>query len=753
MTDDEETVKICIENINPASLDYDEWLAVGMVCKDAGIGFHEWDRWSANDRNRYSAKEMPAKWASFKGNGMGKVGIGSIVKMAEDQGFKMPRSPKEDREIEWNAILDPGESARIVRTEWLQAAPLPEPGAEWDGKSDFVNYLKAVFESEDKVGIVADSFEVDGKIMPKRGVWGRTAGELIEVANKARDLSFVIGDWNEKAGAWIRFNPLDGQGCSDANVTSYRFALVESDDISIELQHAIYKQLELPIAALVHSGGKSLHAIVRIEATDFKEYQKRVDFLYEVCKKNGLAIDRKNRNPSRLSRLPGATRNGNPQRLVAVNIGHSSWAEWSEWISAQNDDLPEVENAEKGVREPPELANTLIDGVLRKGHKMLMSGPSKAGKSFLLMQLAVAIANGGKWLGWNCAKGRVLYVNLELDAASCYHRLNGIYKATGDDMNSAKNIDIWNLRGKAMPMTELAPRLIRRAEKVDRSGKGKYSAVIIDPIYKVITGDENAADQMAKFCNQFDRVCAKLETSVIYCHHHSKGDQGQKRASDRASGSGVFARDPDALVDLIELEVTDAIRTQYVNRTVCDCMAHELDFEAPGWKDDAPQDDLLVADKFFKWAEANGHGDVLREPRAIAQDHAAHASAWRIEGILREFRTFDPIFIWFDYPTHKLDEKGILSDAKAAGELPERRTQAEAVEAKKEEKRAQYESMFDSIQSLNPDEPTTTAALAEALAISERAVRKWITDNAKETVLRTKNGVVYKKKEPRNQTS
>lgn len=38
---------------------------------------------------------------------------------------------------------------------------------------------------------------------------------------------------------------------------------------------------------------------------------------------------------------------------------------------------------------------------------------------------------------------------------------------------------------------------------------------------------------------------------------------------DRASGSGVFARDPDAMLDLIELDVTDDLRKQEQNKTVC----------------------------------------------------------------------------------------------------------------------------------------------------------------------------------------
>lgn len=41
----------------------------------------------------------------------------------------------------------------------------------------------------------------------------------------------------------------------------------------------------------------------------------------------------------------------------------------------------------------------------------------------------------------------------------------------------------------------------------------------------------------------------------VWCHHHSKGDQSWKSAMDRASGSGVFARDVDALLDVTELEL------------------------------------------------------------------------------------------------------------------------------------------------------------------------------------------------------
>ena len=53
----------------------------------------------------------------------------------------------------------------------------------------------------------------------------------------------------------------------------------------------------------------------------------------------------------------------------------------------------------------------------------------KAGKSFLLMELAVSLSEGIEWLGFKCKKSRVLYINLEIDNASFIDRFDEIYKA------------------------------------------------------------------------------------------------------------------------------------------------------------------------------------------------------------------------------------------------------------------------------------------------------------------------------------
>ena len=548
-----------LEYIDPSTCSYQEWINVGMALKHEGYTVSDWDMWSMKDVNRYHSGECAKKWATFQGSSAPVTG-GTIIQMAKENGYHYENV---SAELDWDSEIGSKDELVVVDRNWLERSEIHIP-EQWNPTEQIITYLETLFEPDENVGYVTESWEHDGKFLPSKGCYDRTAGQLIKELYQCKgDIGSVLGDYNSEVGAWIRFNPLDGKGVKNENVTEFRYALVESDTMDISAQKAIITELELPVAALVYSGKKSLHAIVKIDASTYEEYKKRVDYLYNVCNKNGLKLDIQNRNPSRLSRMPGVMRNGKKQYLLDTNIGKENWNEWREWIESVNDDLPDPESMADVWDNLPSLAPPLIDGVLRQGHKMLIAGPSKAGKSYALIELCCAIAEGKKWLEWNCTQGRVMYVNLELDRASCLHRFKDVYTALGIAPDNLSNIDIWNLRGRSVPMDKLAPKLIRRASKKN------YIAIIIDPIYKVITGDENSADQMAHFCNQFDKVCTELGCAVIYCHHHSKGAQGGKRSMDRASGSGVFARDPDALIDLVELELNDDILKQEKNKAIC----------------------------------------------------------------------------------------------------------------------------------------------------------------------------------------
>lgn len=735
-------LNVILDFLNPALLDYTEWVNTGMALKEEGYSCSVWDEWSAKDSARYHPGECEKKWRTFGNYGGNVVTGGTLVQLALDRGWK-PQGNTEDRALDWDDQIS--DDYIMVDKAYIQEEEIKEP-ADFNPVNEIVKYLETLFSPDETVGYVTESWQNDkGKYVPTRGAFDRTAGELIRKLNDCNgDIGSVLGDYNKDAGAWVRFNPLDGKGVKNENVTEYRYALVESDNMELGKQQAILKELELPIAILVYSGKKSIHAIVRVDASDFKEYQKRVEYLYNICTKNGMSIDKQNKNPSRLSRLPGVVRGEHKQFIIDTNIGKESWEEWYEWIEGVNDNLPEPESMQAVWDNLPELAPPLIDGVLRQGHKMLVAGPSKAGKSYALIELCCSIAEGKKWMGFNCAQGKVLYVNLELDRASCLHRFKDVYSALDWKPEYLSNIDIWNLRGNSIPMDKLAPKLIRRAAKKN------YIAIIIDPIYKVITGDENSADQMAKFCNQFDKVCTELGCAVIYCHHHSKGGQGNKKSMDRASGSGVFARDPDALLDLIELELADELTEQQINREVCNvCQKWLVRFNTD--LNDYSRDDLLVKDKVLNICKRELSDNTLQrmweDIRAVSKK-IKQRTAWRIEGTLREFPKFEPLNLWFDYPVHTIDESDVLKDISTEDKPFWQKGQEQRkknAKSKRDKLNLELEMTYSLLSSEN--DVVTIKDLENEWKMTNEGVKKRIK---KSEDFYYENGVVYRKEDSAN---
>lgn len=562
MAEEKEIIE-ALQFINPANCSYQEWLNVGMAIKTAGFSCMIWDDWSKRDPGRYDGGCWK-KWESLNSSGITEK---TLFKMAIEGGYQpegyFGKDDSPGRELHDGESIDVSDYYKVIDKDMIDIKTIPEP-TNWNPLEDIRQYLSVIFSPDDHVSYCTECYkDKDGKFHPKGRSFDRTAGRLLDEIDHAQKIEDVFYDYDHECGAWISFNPMDGNGGKIDNITDFKYALIESDTQDLNEQYALMTELELPIAALVHSGNKSIHAIVRVDANNEKDYSRKVEYLFKICKKNGLDVDTSTKNPSRLSRMPGFFRGKNRQYLIATNIGKESWDEWVEYVESINDDLPDPEDFSEIWKNLPDLAPELIHGILRKGHKMLLSGGSKTGKSMLMIQLAIAIASGGHWLNRYCEQGKVLYVNLEIDKASFARRIAEACEKRSITVDQIqKNLKIWNLRGHSTTLDKLAPKLIRRCAKEN------YTAIIIDPIYKVMMGDENKAGDMAQFCNQFDKIASQLNCAVIYVHHFSKGEQGKKASIDRASGSGVFARDPDVIstVTKIESDGDPAVRVEFTLR-------------------------------------------------------------------------------------------------------------------------------------------------------------------------------------------
>lgn len=194
-----------------------------------------------------------------------------------------------------------------------------------------------------------------------------------------------------------------------------------------------------------------------------------------------------------------------------------------------------------GIHVPP-LSAPIIEGLLRRGHLMMLTGPPKAGKSWAMVQLAYAVATGGTWMGFKCQQGTVCYIDTELDPNSLYNRFDRVRAKLGL-RDSCGNIKVLSMRGQTITAESLANTII------DAYGDEMPSLIIIDSIYSIESGDENSAGDMREMLQQLGRLLAG-GSALAFAHHHAKGNAGTRNVIDRGSGSGVFGRFVDAMVDL-----------------------------------------------------------------------------------------------------------------------------------------------------------------------------------------------------------
>ena len=514
-----------------------------------------WESWSRRDMARFHDGECACKWASFRKSSGACVTGATLVKMARDRGYS---DPDEVWTLDTPISIVQADEELPRRMESVPAlprdgrdSPLTEPPDPWDGLGETKTFLSRLFRPGEFVGYSMRSYQHKHRYIPRgRGVYFRTQEDILQSIDTYDDIEKALGTYDPLAGAWVRINPLDGKGIRNENVSEYRYTLVESDELSLQQQLSWIRSLRLPTVALVNSAGKSIHAVVHIDAGhDPDLYSRRVDYLYQYCRRQGFIVDMQNKNPSRLMRLPGIWRSGHKQYLIPFTPGTRTFDEWYEYAENSRDNLPPLQRLSAVWDDLPPLRPVLIEGLLRRGHKMMVAGPSKAGKSFALIELCISIAEGRRWMDtYQCARGQVLYINFELDEHSCYHRFADIYKAMGITEPRTDQIVLWNLRGYSESLATLLPKLLRRIHHED------FAAIVLDPIYKITDGDENSAHDMGIFCNQLDRLSTQKQCAVIYCHHYSKGSQNVKKAQDRASGSGVFSRDADAILDMLDVK-------------------------------------------------------------------------------------------------------------------------------------------------------------------------------------------------------
>lgn len=131
------------------------------------------------------------------------------------------------------------------------------------------------------------------------------------------------------SGVWFLVNPVDGEYYpnprqenktsrrSEESITSWRYLVLESDVADSNDWLACLVQLPLKIAAIYTSGGKSIHALVRVDAVSKQHWDEERDAIKTVVVT--LGADANAMTAVRLSRLPCTLRGDRPQQLLYLD--------------------------------------------------------------------------------------------------------------------------------------------------------------------------------------------------------------------------------------------------------------------------------------------------------------------------------------------------------------------------------------------------------------------------------------------------
>lgn len=216
-----------------------------------------------------------------------------------------------------NAVENFLKGFRAEEVQLWETSPI-RPLDNW--QLDGITLLEALYLPGELINFVTDYKEdrqKDGSVKARPDGRGET-WERNALVDHWRANGMPLSD----AGGWLRMNPVDGNGVTDDNVTAFRYALLESDALPLDLQLSLFCRLPLPVAAIFTSGGKSLHSWICVDAKDGAEYRDIVSRVLAPLARFG--IDGKNKNPARLSRLPGVQRrfgahDDGRQRLLYLN--------------------------------------------------------------------------------------------------------------------------------------------------------------------------------------------------------------------------------------------------------------------------------------------------------------------------------------------------------------------------------------------------------------------------------------------------
>lgn len=497
----------------PPDLPRDAWVKVGMSAHAAGLGFDDFDEWSAPAGN-YDQQACRATWRSFK-SAPGGVGAGALFGMARDHGWQ-----------DACARLRPA-PARVNRPPEPVRKPVPGIGAgEVFGRFEPATNAHGYIIAKGAAGVPLDNL----RVVPagdRLSISGQSMAGYLAVPAYAPDGEIQSIQFIPPAGG-KKLN-LPGASMSGASFT-------------LGTDGPVYfcEGVGAAWSAWQSTGNRAVCCFGwgNVSRVVDAMRQREPDAKFVICPdvgKEAAAAEIAALHKCAVAKMPeGWPDNSDLNDLFcSPDAGFDVVQALLEAAANPPVTYPVSIAFSDELGEAFDPPDELVEGMLTCGDGSMLYGDSNSGKTFLAIDIAAAVARGVEWHGRKTEQGLVVYLATE-SPGSVKSRLQAYQKHHACRVPNfavvQSPIDLFAGDADANRIISLVHQLeIQRGQKV--------RLIVGDTLARLSAGaNENAGQDMGLVVKRFDRIRKECKAHFLLIHH-----SGKAAAAGARGWSGVRA--------------------------------------------------------------------------------------------------------------------------------------------------------------------------------------------------------------------
>ncbi len=206
--------------------------------------------------------------------------------------------------------------------------------------------------------------------------------------------------------------------------------------------------------------------------------------------------------------------------------------------------------------EQPDPIRWQIKHWLQSQALIMVHGPSGGGKTFMVLDMVLAVASKGAvsdWFGNKVRPGTVVYL-----AGEGHHGLRGRV-AAWKQHKAVSGLDMWLSRHGLDLNT---PQGYQKTADAIRALPNSPEIIVVDTLHRFLSGDENSAQDAKTMLDACAALINEFDCSVVLVHHTGVSNEAQHRARGSSAWRGALDIEisviPGDTIEIVQRKSKDA---------------------------------------------------------------------------------------------------------------------------------------------------------------------------------------------------